>query len=261
MWSDKPAADIRSPLPSSGASGYGHDTTRAAISRQLGALERAAQEYEAHISTSERSGGLSRSSPLQSRMPPPTSTWRPPVVPQRGLVQESFDRAAGERIPSMDATSSGLSLEAKQKPQRLRVGIIGARGLGTADAYCVCEVRGRANSWLQTQVISNSAEPMWRYEGEVFAAAADIIAFDVYDQNPLSQCNFIGRTSVRASEVLGAETGIFEGELLLIEGAPDLQGILMVSLSVHGGVRKQTEASRPLSEVAEKAGATPKIIF
>eukprot|EP00928_Gymnodinium_smaydae_P017504 TRINITY_DN16693_c0_g1_i1.p1 TRINITY_DN16693_c0_g1~~TRINITY_DN16693_c0_g1_i1.p1 ORF type:complete len:356 (-),score=81.28 TRINITY_DN16693_c0_g1_i1:170-1237(-) len=131
---------------------------------------------------------------------------------------------AGSEAPAAEA-ATGLRAEAPELVPdpwpiggaRVRVLIEAANGLEAqgsgVDAYCVCEVRGQPN-WFRTNVAPGSTCPVWHYRGDVVAVGTgDVLDFTVYNEDPTSTQDFLGRVSLPVSRFVDSRR--FTGDLPL----------------------------------------------
>jgi len=87
-------------------------------------------------------------------------------------------------------------------PAKVRVTVVAARGLrkallvGRSSPYCAIQIPGKRHSRNQTKVMSNSLEPAFDYEYDVFGYAAfDDLFFEVFDKG----CGSVGKVTLRGN--------------------------------------------------------------
>lgn len=124
---------------------------------------------------------------------------------------------------------------------RLKVAILGARGLraadwslvggSTSDPVCCCEVQGKPETKFETRRVNKTLQPSWNEEHEIPTyERGDSLQFQVYDYDKASAPDFLGRATLAAREF--DREGGFLGELKLFDSGKGSQAFLAIRVEV-----------------------------
>jgi len=115
---------------------------------------------------------------------------------------------------------------------RVRIHIIGARGLRKADAgglsdpYCTCGIVGK-NIKVKTPVINNTLDPVWNFESHMTGCAPkDSLLFTVWDRDIGSRDDSLGSTTLHGIDFKNG----YEGELELEGAGKGIKAFLRVKV-------------------------------
>uniref|UniRef100_A0A7S0FI35 C2 domain-containing protein n=1 Tax=Pyrodinium bahamense TaxID=73915 RepID=A0A7S0FI35_9DINO len=155
----------------------------------------------------------------------------------------------------------------------VQVAIVSARGLrnadggyGTSDSYCRCNVLGKPQQWIQTEVIS-STEPTWNHEAELLdVAEGEHLEFAVYDDDFGSKTHEVLGQAVLESAHFHPQG--FDGELRLDNAGPGQEAFLSIRVAPAPGDAAGAAASDgiglggpyPSEQAAAKEPAQPNIL-
>jgi hypothetical protein len=152
------------------------------------------------------------------------------VLYAREFVRQlNLDQTPSDVLPFQVVTSS-----VKQHERTWYVTMQSASGLrnadfflmGTSDPYCTCQIRGQKKS-VQSDVISNSTDPIWNQTFELTSSGDPSFEFQVWDRDFFPKKDeLLGRASLTSAQIVG---GFFEGALKL-EGKK-ATGFLKVRIS------------------------------
>jgi ElaB/YqjD/DUF883 family membrane-anchored ribosome-binding protein len=137
---------------------------------------------------------------------------------------------AGEAATEAPATETAA--EAATEPTVVKVEIIGAKGLRSADvvgkseAYCIVELAGKPESKAQTGTATDPKEPEWNHVVEVSGyRQGDSLTFTVKDSDPLKD-DILGRAALTADQVKAG----FVGDLPLVDAGEGVEASLHVKV-------------------------------
>lgn len=114
-------------------------------------------------------------------------------------------------------------------------------GQGVSDPYCICEVPGKAETRIRTQVCKNTLNPTWDFTGTIRGyCKGDPLLFTVLDKDVLKADDFLGRATIAGAGLFD----VFQGELKLDKDA---------------SIRVKVEVSEPSTgeQAAAAQGAEP----
>lgn len=161
-------------------------------------------------------------------------------------------------ISSPIKTAGACSPKGGRKLQFLKVRIIGASALhdpdwitkgNACDPYCVCEIAGKPDSKVQTEIIYEELSPVWNFEaGIVDYEPGDSLIFSLYDEPDGCMTIPLGRLTI-ASEQFYPDG--FRGRLPLSEVGESVKAYLRLELlfsSVLGPVGRKDDADASVVE-------------
>mmetsp|Transcript_182225 Transcript_182225/g.443467 ORF Transcript_182225/g.443467 Transcript_182225/m.443467 type:complete len:293 (+) Transcript_182225:112-990(+) len=143
----------------------------------------------------------------------------------------------------------------------LRVSIQGASGLRNADTfsksdpYCICQLEGKPETKVQTQVTKDNVNPEWNFEVKMVAyERGDVLLFEVYVKDvAIKSDDFLGKAKLTSEQVEG--NGFF-GDLQLEDGSNPCKGSLRIQVRLEKTELGQPEAE-PGPTVEEVVKASP----
>lgn len=121
---------------------------------------------------------------------------------------------------------------------QLKITISNARSLrnadcaiaGKSDPYCTCEVSGKPESKIQTDIVSDKLNPEWNYESDLVGyCVGNSLTFVVMDKDPLKPDDILGKATLATSQFFPAG---FDGEVPLAEAGEGVEAFLKVQVSV-----------------------------
>jgi len=131
-----------------------------------------------------------------------------------------------------EAPATETAAEAATEPTVVKVEIIGAKGLRSADvvgkseAYCIVELAGKPESKAQTGTATDPKEPEWNHVVEVSGyRQGDSLTFTVKDSDPLKD-DILGRAALTADQVKAG----FVGDLPLVDAGEGVEASLHVKV-------------------------------
>mmetsp|Transcript_10252 Transcript_10252/g.28970 ORF Transcript_10252/g.28970 Transcript_10252/m.28970 type:complete len:296 (-) Transcript_10252:78-965(-) len=148
----------------------------------------------------------------------------------------------------------------------LRVSIQGASGLRNADTfsksdpYCICQLEGKPETKVQTQVTKDNVNPEWNFEVKMVAyERGDVLLFEVYevydkDSAASKSDDLLGKARLTSEQMEG--NGFF-GDLQLEEGSKPCKGSLYIQVRWENAEAVQPEAE-PGPTVEEFKASPPK---
>jgi ElaB/YqjD/DUF883 family membrane-anchored ribosome-binding protein len=129
-----------------------------------------------------------------------------------------------------EASAVETAAEASTEPAAVKVEIIGAKGLRSADAvgkseaYCTVELAGKPESKAQTGTATDPKEPQWNHVVEVSGyRPGDSLTFTVKDSDPLKD-DILGRATLTVDQVKAG----FAGDLPLVDAGDGVEAFLHV---------------------------------
>lgn len=145
----------------------------------------------------------------------------------------------------------------QEQGKRLRVKIIGARGLraadwaltgGKSDPYCVCEIVGKPYSKVETPVIWKDLNPVWNFESEINDfALGDSLVFNVWDKDLGKAPDFLGKLTLTHDQFYPDG---FSGELPLAEAGKGTHAFLCVEVALIDP--KDAEAKDAVADIEQQ---------
>jgi len=126
------------------------------------------------------------------------------------------------------------------RPTRLKITIMGARGLppadanGKADPYCSVQVIGKPSSRSTTRHIDKTLDPWWgeEFDDKYGYDDGDKLLFECFDYDKGSKGDLLCRATLDSSEFHRA--GGFDGKLTLVDGPKAYSPTLKVRVTVNG---------------------------
>ncbi|CAK0907157.1 unnamed protein product [Prorocentrum cordatum] len=107
----------------------------------------------------------------------------------------------------------------------------GLVGQGSSDPYCTCEIIGKKDTKVRTQVIYNNLSPTWEHTAVVPKyMLGDRLRFRVWDKDAFSKDDDLGHAELEldAADVLPS----FEGELRLEDAGAGIEAFLNLRVAV-----------------------------
>mmetsp|Transcript_74153 Transcript_74153/g.186861 ORF Transcript_74153/g.186861 Transcript_74153/m.186861 type:complete len:285 (+) Transcript_74153:2-856(+) len=176
-----------------------------------------------------------------------------------GTTKQLLSAMHGVMFGDDDEYNQRALLPVHVKVERAK-GLRNADWLGTSDPYCVCEVKGKPETKFETQTITDTLEPNWNYEQEVFGfTKADSLIFTLWDKDPGKGDDFLGQAELTGEELLKHKKN-FHGNLK-IDSESNAGGSLRVKVidpnkgnsnPWRTGSEKKTASLCGLSEDIEK---------
>jgi len=184
---------------------------------------------------------------------------------ERGLAeqQESIDNRLSELAACVQLVHSASAQYAMgqqatlMEDAPLHITIVGARGLrdadwlpgaGKSDPYCICELEGKPDAnKLETQVINNTCDPSWDFQGSLTDyAAGDSLVFKVYDKDSFKKDDFLGFAVLSGEQF---HPNGFEGELTLQDAGKGISAALQVRVAP---ATETTLSSQPMDHQGQQ---------
>jgi len=168
------------------------------------------------------------------------------------LTTAQFFEAGFEGELPLSCAGKGVEAFLKVKVQLVQpkvwLTIISARGLrnadfiGKSDPYCICDIPGRTDVSMMTQVIENNLNPEWNHEAEIMGyRVEDDLTFTVKDKDTLKSDDVLGMVTLTCEQFI--EAG-FEGELQL-SNAGNTEAFLKVKIEIGEKVEPEPEQVEP----------------
>lgn len=183
--------------------------------------------------------------------PGPVSAAVSSYIPQPPV---SSAAATGGLVGAANAKSSPAVASASSGglAQALQVALVSAQGLrdadwgsGRSDPYCSCEIAGHPHSRIQTQIVNDSVNPVWNYEGTLVGfTGSESLVFRILDKDPLKSDDTLGTVTLPSSSFLPSG---FSGDLLLDQAGKSSMATLRVRVSAPGA-GAGTAAPTPVSQ-------------
>lgn len=172
------------------------------------------------------------------------ATLRTPQFLEAGFEGELPLSEAGKGVEAY------LNVKVQLVQPKVWVTIMGARGLrnadfiGKSDPYCVCDIPGKPDASVTTEVISNNLNPEWNHEAEIKGyRIEDALTFTVKDKDHLKSDDLLGMATLTCEQFI--EAG-FEGELQL-SNAGSTEAFLKIKIDI-GEKPRPEDAAEPVLE-------------
>jgi len=168
------------------------------------------------------------------------------------LTTPQFFDAGFEGELRLSEAGKGVEAFLKVKVQlvhpKVRLTIVSARGLrnadfiGKSDPYCICDIPGRSDVSMMTEVIENNLNPEWNHEAEIINyRIEDDLTFTVKDKDSFKSDDLLGVVTLACEKFI--ETG-FEGELQLTN-AGNTEAFLKIKVEIGEKVKAEPEEPLP----------------
>lgn len=140
-----------------------------------------------------------------------TSVGRSRSLPLPGMpltYSNSNMSLSDHASPLASPTASQYATYLSNAPVLVHVTLVKAQGLpradwgyGLSDPYCICEILGKAESKIQTKIISKTLDPEWNHEAVVpLHEVGDDLVFNVMDHDWNNVDDLLGKAILPSAE-------------------------------------------------------------